>query len=146
MRFIVDTNILIYAVNFDCAEHAKARRFLDDHVAARTPWCLTWGIVYEFLRVSTHARVFHKPLSARQACGFISAFLALDQVSVLSATNRNWEVAAKTIGELSHPAGNLFHDIETAVLAREHGVAEIVTADTDFLQFGFLKVNNPLRG
>jgi predicted nucleic acid-binding protein len=28
---------------------------------------------------------------------------------------------------------------------REHGVPEIVTADTDFLQFGFLKVSNPLR-
>jgi len=28
---------------------------------------------------------------------------------------------------------------------REHGVREIVTADTDFLQFDFLRVTNPLR-
>jgi predicted nucleic acid-binding protein len=27
---------------------------------------------------------------------------------------------------------------------REHGVQEIVTADTDFLQFPFLRVVNPL--
>lgn len=27
---------------------------------------------------------------------------------------------------------------------REHGVQEIVTADTEFLQFPFLKVVNPL--
>jgi predicted nucleic acid-binding protein len=49
-----------------------------------------------------------------------------------------------TLGELSQPAGNLFHDIQTAVLMREHGVREIVTADSDFLQFRFLKVTNPL--
>ena len=48
-----------------------------------------------------------------------------------------------TLGELSQPAGNLFHDVQTAVLMREHGVREIVTADTDFLQFPFLKVTNP---
>jgi hypothetical protein len=30
-------------------------------------------------------------------------------------------------------------------LEREHGIPEIETADTDFLQFGFLKVSNPLR-
>ena len=40
--------------------------------------------------------------------------------------------------------GNLFHDIHTAVLAREHGVPEIVTADTDFLQFSFVRVTNPV--
>jgi predicted nucleic acid-binding protein len=48
------------------------------------------------------------------------------------------------VAELSHPAGNLFHDIHTATLMREHGVREIITADTDFLQFRFLTVSNPL--
>ena len=28
---------------------------------------------------------------------------------------------------------------------RKHGVREIITADTDFLQFEFLKITNPLR-
>ena len=63
---------------------------------------------------------------------------------MLGATPRHTAVLEEVSGRLSHPAGNLFHDIHTAVLMREHGVPEIVTADNDFLQFGFLKVINPL--
>ena len=54
------------------------------------------------------------------------------------------EVLTDIIGGLSHSAGNLFHDVHTATLMREHGVPEIMTADNDFLQFDFLKVTNPL--
>lgn len=31
------------------------------------------------------------------------------------------------------------------VLMREHGIKEIRTADTDFLEFRFVRVVNPLR-
>lgn len=70
--------------------------------------------------------------------------MELEEVSVLSPTGRHWETLEKTVSELSAPAGNLFHDIRTAVILREHGIREIATADTDFLQFRFLKVTNPL--
>lgn len=45
-----------------------------------------------------------------------------------------------------HPkiAGNLIHDLHTAVLMKEHGITEIRTADTDFHQFAFLRVVDPL--
>ena len=71
MRFLIDTNILLYAANTDCEEHLAARGFLQQHLAEATPMCLTWGIVYEFLRVSTHARVFSPPLRSREALQFL---------------------------------------------------------------------------
>jgi len=144
MTFLIDTNILLYAANRASPQQAVAGRFLQTHLAAGTPWCLTWGILYEFLRVSTHARVFPKPLAASQALRFLSVLLEREEVSVLVPTGRHRAVLEATLGELSQPAGNLFHDVQTAVLMREHGVREIVTADTDFLQFPFLKVTNPL--
>jgi hypothetical protein len=33
------------------------------------PWHLTWGVVYEFLRVATHPNVFRKPFSLADAWG-----------------------------------------------------------------------------
>ena len=36
------------------------------------------------------------------------------------------------------------HNLHIAALMREHGVTEIRTADTDFHQFKFLQVVNPL--
>ena len=41
---------------------------------------------------------------------------------------------------------NILFDVRTAVLMREHGVRQIYTADTDFLQFDDLQVVNPVSG
>jgi predicted nucleic acid-binding protein len=107
-------------------------------------WALTWPIVHEFLRVATHARVFPQPLNARQALDFLSPLLESDLVSLLSPTERHRRVMTETTSEFGAPAGNLFHDLHTAVLMREHGVSEIMTADTDFRKFSFLVVVNPI--
>lgn len=145
MRFLVDTNILVHAANSASPSHEKSRRFLEEHLRARTAWCTTSSIVYEFLRVATHGRVFPRPLKAKQALAFIDSLLGLDEVAVLIETDRHFSLLATIVADLGHPAGNLFHDIHTATLMREYGIREIVTADTDFLQFPFLTVLNPLR-
>lgn len=145
MRF-VDTNILLYSSNADFAEHKCAVRFLEDQRTQGISWSVSWPIVYEFLRVTTHARVFPKPVRPQQAYQYLADLFERDRVSILVPTERHQELLIRTIGELSRPAGNFFHDIATAVLLREHGIREIVTADTDFLQFSFLKVTNPLLG
>jgi uncharacterized protein len=144
MRRLIDTNILLYAVNRDCPEHARAKSYLSAHLSSGEPWCLSWGVVYEFLRVATHPRVFPNPLSGKQAMAFLHPLLEHSAVTLLSETENHARLLEKTMGELSHCAGNLVHDLHTAVLLREHGVPEIVTADTDFLQFKFLQVSNPL--
>lgn len=144
MRFLIDTNILLHAANSASPLHGKARRFREEHLRVRTAWCTSWPIVYEFFRVATHNRVFPNPLKAKQALDFVERLLALEEVIILTATDRHLDVLRAVIAELGHPAGNLFHDIHTATLMREHGVREIITADTDFLQFRFLIVSNPL--
>jgi uncharacterized protein len=145
MRFLIDTNILLHAANSGSPFHRAAREFLQSHLRDRTPWCCTWPIVYEFLRVSTHRRVFPKPLKPDQALDFISAFVDLEEVAMLTPTDRHFAVLKSVVAEVSAASGNLFHDIHTATLMREHGVPEIATADADFLRFGFLRVFNPLK-
>ncbi|MEW5946379.1 MAG: TA system VapC family ribonuclease toxin [bacterium] len=144
MRLLVDSNILIYAVNKSCPEHRAARDAIHALLTGSSPWCLTWGVIYEYFRVSTHPRVFPDPLTADQAMDFISALLKSDRVVMLAPTDRHEEVLRLTLGEIPRPAGNIFHDIETAVILREHGVHEILTSDSDFLRFRFLKVTDPV--
>lgn len=141
---LVDTNILLYGANADFAEHRCAFQHLQRQRERGAPWAVSWPIVYEFLRVATHRRVFSKPLKPDQAIQYLVDLFERDRVSILVSTERHRELLLRTIGELSQPAGNLFHDIATAVLLREHGIREIDTADSDFLQFSFLKVINPL--
>jgi len=142
--FVVDTNLLLYAVNPDSPDHARARDLLDTWRRGERTWFLTWGIVYEFLRVSTHGAVFPRPLDLPTARAWLDAVLASPRAALLVETERHGEVLAQVIR--SHPRlrGNPVHDLHTAVLMREHGVTEIRTADTDFHQFPFLDVVNPL--
>jgi hypothetical protein len=145
MRFLVDTNILVYAANRDCEEHRAAVATLEGWLAGSEPWALTWGVVYEFLRIATHARIFRRPLAADQALGFLSPLLASELVTVLGPTARHEALLRTTVREVGRPAGNLFHDLQTAVIMREHGVGEIMTADMDFRKFPFLTVTDPVR-
>lgn len=50
----------------------------------------------------------------------------------------------KVLSNLHYPAGNLFFAIRTVVLMHEHGIRQIYTTNTDFLQFPGIKVVNPL--
>ena len=120
MRFLVDTNILAYAVNRDCDEHRAAAGALQGWLAGTIPWALTWSVVYEFLRLATHPRVFRRPLSADQALAFLDPILMSDLVTVLGPTPRHETLLRSTVRELGKPTGNLFHDLHTAVTTREH--------------------------
>jgi predicted nucleic acid-binding protein len=48
------------------------------------------------------------------------------------------------VSEYPHMSGTRFHDLHIAAAMREHGITDIPTADTDFHQFKFLRVTNPL--
>jgi toxin-antitoxin system PIN domain toxin len=145
MAGIVDTNILFYAANGDSDEHDAAARFLCSAATSAEQWFLTEGIVYEFLRVSTHPKVFSKPLDWKEAMHFLTLFLESSNFLILTAESRHWLLLEELLDLLIHPSGNLFFDIRTAVLMREHGIREIYTSDMDFLQFPDIKVVNPLR-
>jgi toxin-antitoxin system PIN domain toxin len=145
VRFVVDTNVLAYAVNRDCDEHRAARRLLEDWLAGSVPWALTWGIVYEFLRVTTHPRIFRRPLTATQAFDFLDPIVGCEVVNLLEPTARHGVVLRETAREFGRPTGDVFHDLHTAVLMREHGIGEIMTADSDFRKFAFLTVTDPVH-
>ena len=145
MAGIIDTNILLYAANRDAEEQPAAASFLYAATASAEPWFLTEGILYEFFRVATDPKVFQRPLSWREALSFIQPFLRDSHFLILAAEERHRALLEEILGKLTHPGGNLFFDIRTVALMREHGVREIYTTDTDFLQFPDIKVINPLR-
>ena len=145
MSGLIDTNILLYAANKDSAEHGVAIDFLSGCVSGTDAWYLTEGIVYEFLRVSTHPRVFGSPLNWRSAMQYLSVIIERDNVFVLTAGLEHWSVLGEILEQIRRPEGNLFFDIRTYTLMREHAVRTVYTADSDFLQFEDITVVNPMR-
>jgi toxin-antitoxin system PIN domain toxin len=141
---VVDTNILIYAVDADSTFHAVARKWLDIQRRRPDAWYTTWPILYEFLRVTTHPRVMRRPLKVKQAWEFVSVLLESPGLGLLIPTQRHVDVATEVFTEFPHLAGNLLHDTHTAILMREHGIRRICTRDTDFHRFTFLEVFDPV--
>lgn len=143
--FVVDTNVLVYAADEDAPSHAPCRKALEGWRRQGSAWFATWGILYEFLRITTHSRVLRIPWSARKAWSFVDAILASPGLGVLVETDRHPTVADQVLREIPHVAGNLIHDAHTAILMREHGIRRIYTRDTDFHRFPFLEVVDPLQ-
>lgn len=141
---VVDTNVLVYAADADSTAHERCRAWLEDRRARADAWYTTWSILYELLRVTTHPRVMRHPWSIDDAWSFVAALLASPGLDVLAPTERHPAIAQSVIRELPHLAGNIVHDMHTAILMREHGIRRIVTRDTDFHRFAFLEVVDPL--
>jgi hypothetical protein len=142
--FVVDTNILLYAADRDAPEHAVCRDLVLQWRRGTSPWYLTWGIIYEFLRVATHQNVFRKPLALSKAWSFVEAVLASPSVNILAETERHDRVASEVFGSVPGISGNLVFDARTAIVMKEHGVKTIYTRDNDFHRFPFLEVIDPI--
>ena len=142
---VFDTNVLVYAVDEDSLFHESCRQRVELAREDPSPTFLSWGICYEFLRVTTHPRIPMSPLVVSQAWGYLQALLASPSIDLLTATQRHPAVLAKTLEELPDISGNVCHDLHTAVLMREHGISRICTRDKDFRRFPFLTVVDPVE-
>jgi len=142
--FVVDTNVLVYAANEDSPFHRTCADLIAERRLRSGAWFVTWGIVYEFLRVVTHPRVLPAPWSTSEAWAFAEALLASPGLIVLTETVRHAAVVREVVEQVPALTGNLLHDAHIAILMREHGVQRIYTRDTDFHRFRFVKPIDPL--
>jgi toxin-antitoxin system PIN domain toxin len=138
----VDTNVLVYAEVVSSPHHEIARERLRELAEGDAPWALPWPCVYEFLRVVTHPRVYEPPVPLEIARADMGTILACPSLHLLSETPRHSEILDEILSE-SGVTGNLVHDAHIVALCREHGVREILTADSDFRRFRGIKVTDP---
>ncbi len=142
--FVVDTNVMLYAADCDSPEHKRCRSLLQRWREQSSPWYLTWGIIYEFLRVATHPSVFRKPFRLDEAWSFLEAVLAAPSVGMLQETEHHQQIATELFADMPDLRGNIVFDAHTAILMRENGIKVIYTRDTDFNRFRFLDVIDPV--
>ena len=141
----VDTSVLAYAINRFAPEHGRAARVVEDLANGDRPWALPWPVVHEFLNLVTHPHGVPRPLKPSDAWGFVGLLLASSTVRALTPTERHGQMLVEVLAMISTDAG-LHPGLETAVLLREHGVRELLSADRSMRRFPFLDVRNPVLG
>ena len=112
--FVVDTNVLVYAADEDSSFHQPCCGLLEKWRAQSGAWYVTWAVLYEFLRITTHPRVFRAPWPITHAWKFIEILLASPGLEVLGPTERHAQVAAELFRQFPHLSGNIMHDAHTA--------------------------------
>lgn len=139
---IVDANILLYSVNVDAAQHRKAKAWLAETLSGSEPVGFDWTVLIAFLRLSTRAGVFPRPLLPEHAFEVLGRWLEQPCVEILDPAERHLEVLNRLLSPLA-TAGNLVPDAHLAALALEYG-GELCSCDSDFSRFPGLRWTNPL--
>lgn len=130
----LDTNVLVYAHRAEMPLHRVAMKRLRDLVEGSTPWALPAFCIGEFVRVVTHARIFHPPTDLEPALEFIAHVLGSPSARLLvpGVTFPTLFAEACRAGAVQ---GNLAFDAQVVAVCREHGVTDILTEDRDFSRF-----------
>lgn len=146
MSFAIDTNILVYAHFEDFPEHRVVRDFLHRHLKEGTLYYVGWQVYYEYIRLTTHPQVLRTPLTASKAAADLDSYWQSPRCQVLVETVDHLDHVNKLFKNIPSAKGNFIHDCHYAALLQEHGIKTIVTLDSDFKKFDFLKVINPVIG
>ena len=138
----VDTNVLVYARRTESPHHSAANVLLRALAEGTAPWALPWPVVYEFVRVVTHPRVFDPPSPLEAVLRDLESLLASPSLTMLGEGPGH----VRQMGEQLRrgaASGNLAHDAHIAALVVEHGVSELLTVDRDFARFPAVRARNP---
>ncbi len=141
----LDTSLLAYAANRHAPEHARAVQVVESVANGGRPWALPWSVAHEFLPLVTHPHAVARPLAPGEAWSFLEALLASRTVRVLGPTETHAMVLAEVLASLP-PGAGIWPGFETAVLLREHGLRELLSADRGMRRFAFLDVRDPVHG
>jgi uncharacterized protein len=103
---------------------------------------LSWNVLLAFLRLTTRAGVFRRPLPLVSAFDVLAAWLEQPCVVVVDPCPRHFRILRDLLLPLG-TGGNLTSDAHLAALAVEHG-AELCSTDNDFARFASLRWRDPL--
>jgi toxin-antitoxin system PIN domain toxin len=139
---LVDANLLLYAYDSSSDRHDLARRWLERVLSGEE--AVRFGLLslLAFLRISTNAAVFRRPLSPREAIALVTSWLDVPVAGVAEPTHRHWSVLEQ-LARAGQARGPLLMDAHLAALAIEHG-ATLYTTDRDFARFPKLRFADPL--
>ena len=137
-----DVNILLYAIDERSASHPRAREWLEERLSGTETFAFAWSVLTAFIRISTRASVFERPLTPGQAFDIVDGWLAQPNVAIVHPGERHGRVLRELLEPLG-TAANLVPDAHLAALSIEHG-ASVATSDHDFGRFAGCRWTNPL--
>src|ERR1700730_4363320 len=141
---VVDTNVLVYALDADAPQHEAARALLEAAREASTTLFVTSQILCEFYSVVTNPRHVSKPRSAADAVAAISGLLGF--LHVLPVPARAVDAWPDLLRRHPVTGGDVF-DLQIVATMQANDIQRIYTFNTaDFAAFSELVIAMPQPG
>lgn len=140
---VPDANLLLYAYDSDSPFHETARSWWQACLSGREAVGLTHPTLFAFLRISTNARIYEKPMTLAEAAEHVHSWLGRRVSQVLQAPADHVQQVIALLESAGGTAGNLVTDAQIAAMALSHR-AVVHTADRDFLRFPEVRCHFPL--
>jgi hypothetical protein len=99
-------------------------------------------VILAFLRLTTNALVFERPLTVEQSVAYVEEWLSQPVATAVAPGKSHWQILSNLLTG-SGTGGNLTTDAHIAALAIEYGYT-LYSTDNDFKRFGGLRHVNPL--
>jgi predicted nucleic acid-binding protein len=138
---LVDTNVLVYALDADTAQHASSRALLEAGRAGSVTLYVTSQIICEFYSVVTNPRRVAKPCSPAGALTAISSLLGF--LRVLPVPAQTVQELIRLVRRRPVTAGDIF-DLQILATMNVNGIHRIYTFNTaDFAGFPEIALLTP---
>lgn len=139
LKMIVDSNILIYAINADSPKHELAKKFLEENLDDLK---IAHQNILETIRVLTHKK-FLRPMKLKDALDSVMAIS--ESLQIISPDEKTIYITLELI-QNHKLSGNRIFDAYLAATALSNGDYDMATDNTkDFKKFTQIKALNPFK-
>ncbi len=136
---LVDSNILIYAINSASPKHKTAQKFLQEKIGELE---IAHQNIFETLRVLTHKK-FPSPMRPKEAIAAVGRITKV--CKIISPDYKTHHIALELVGKYNLGGDKIF-DAYLAATALANDIAIIATDNSkDFQQLREITVFNPFK-
>lgn len=141
---VPDVNLLVCAYDSSSPHHTAAAGWWTTCMSGNEEVGLPSVVIFGFIRICTHPKVFLNPLTITEASQRVQAWLARPQARIIDPSPHHVTDALRLL-ENTGIGGNLTTDAQIAALVLQEK-AVLHSSGTDFLRFPGLRWHNPLTG
>lgn len=140
----LDTNVLLYAINRDCPEHAACHGLVTRALDDPRQWVIAEQVWFELYRLLRHPVVLGRPMDAATAASTVGWYRDRSGWAQVAWTPSQMPRLQTLWCDHDFPARRTF-DAVLALTLRANGVTRFYTRNVrDFTAAGFAEVIDPV--
>ena len=140
---LVDTNVLLYAVDELSEHHRPAREWIETTLSTGSRVLFPWIVLVGFIRLSTGRSFMADPLEPGEAVSLVEDWLAPYSSSV-PVPDREHIARMSSLLAATGTGGNIVNDAHLAAIALQYD-AEVISFDNDFSRFPGVRWKQPAQ-